>query len=619
MKKLITLLLVALALNVIQAQPYYSCNTPNGANATSSSDGSGSCNVTSGTWSASTMTIRTGSTLDIPNNTTITITGTLTIESGGVLGDANNGGDITVASGGALIVNGSIALDGNNSNIIVQSGGALTVLSTGVISTNGNTNNTIDFNAGSTISISGSVTSTGAITINSNNVTIADNAAFDKALTGTATSITLKRNFNRVGWQHMNFPVTAASAKTLGNLTAAGGVTLTYATIPTSTVFLWTTTATTSSWELPTAGTALADQPFDIYVGSVPASISLSVTPAQINSAVLATQAYIYSVPPPSSTPPGNGIGWTTTITDGWVMRANPFQSFLSSDLLGLTGTLDNAVYVWNGGPNYVTRAGGVGAAEFISPNQSFFIHCTAAGTYSVPLAARNYNPTTKPNYFKAGNQVVLNLIGEGHVVDTYIAENPSSTEVFDGAFDAHYLYPTTNFPTFNTVGRDSTAYSVNQVPDLTANPIYVSFFYEKNNKNFTISIDQAMANNVNLILLEDTYTQTLTDLKNYDYSFTSNRAAPAQRFKLHFSQSSIGIAEMENGSNFKVWVNNNELRFDENENLEGATINVYNTNGQLIASGTTVNPIYVEKAGVYVVNVLTKEGRAYNVKVVKL
>jgi len=597
MKILLSLLTSIIAVQ-LGATTYYTCAT-NGQ-ITTNPDGTTGCSASTA-WNAS------GNELIVRAGTTFSAT-------------ANNQ-ILTIVNGATLTVVGTLDFGiQNNCEIIVASGGTLNVNPTGLLSNVGaNANSLITVNSGGIAAFKGSVTCSGAITINSNNVTIADNAAFNQALLGSATAITLQRNFNRAGWHQINFPVTAASSKTLANLVASGGLTLTYAALPTATVYVWTTTATTSSWQLPTSSLPLVNQPLELYVASVPAAISLNVTPAQINASDLAAAPFIRSIPAPSTTPPGNGIGWTTTVTDGWVKLANPFQSFLSSDLLGLSGSLDNAVYVWNGGSSYVTRAGGVGAAQFISPNQSFFVHCTAAGSYQVPLVARNVNPTTKPNYFKTGNQLILNLNGAGHDINTYIAENPSATSGFDGAFDAHYLYPNTNFPTFNSVGIDSTAYSVNQVPDLAGQEIYLSFFYENDNENFTISLDQGMASNVNVVVLEDLFTQTLTDLKNYDYSFISNKNAPAQRFKIHFSQSTIGVTETENGNDLHVWIKNNQLQFEESADLEGATINVYSATGQLISSGTNANPIFVNQTGVYVVHVLTKKGRVYISKVAKL
>lgn len=346
--------------------------------------------------------------------------------------------------------------------------------------------------------------------------------------------------------------------------------------------------------------------------------MSITVPVADFNNDPI-VQAYTYFNPGTSSTPPGNGTGWTNTVTDGWNMWMNPFQSYIESDNLNLAvpGDIVGGVYVWDGS-QYLTRNGGSGAAEFIGPHQAFFVRTDGGSSaFLIPESVRNVNPTTKPNYFKTGTEIELLLSGQGVNAKTFIVENVLSTNGFDANFDAFYFFGANTV--FNSVGADSNAYSVNQMPNLQGEEVYVSFYHPTNNKSFTISVDQTKSAAFAGLLLTDLYTGSVTDLKSGDHIFTSNSAALAQRFKLMISQSNIGIAELENGSNLKVWVSGNELRFDENESLEGAIINVYSINGQIIVSGTTASPIFVDQEGVYVVNVLTKNGHSYNTKVVKM
>jgi hypothetical protein len=281
-------------------------------------------------------------------------------------------------------------------------------------------------------------------------------------------------------------------------------------------------------------------------------------------------------------------------------------------------------VYVWNGSSYTNWNTGSASAARWIAPHQAFFLRAisTASGNFTFTNAMRTSTPGTPISTLKSatiGNNVILSVSGEGRTNQTEIVLNPSATSGFDGDFDAYYLSALANVPALYSQDNNGVKYGLNQFPSSSGQTVDLGFSYYQNNKTFTISLDQNLASAISFITLEDTYAQTLTNLKSSDYTFTSNAAASAQRFKLHFSQSSIGVAEMENGTDLKVWVSGNELRFDENTSLDGATINVYNTGGQLLLSGTTANPIFVNQTGVYVININTKMGQTHNVKVVKL
>lgn len=615
-KKFTSLLILSLFAISGYSVTYYTCAT-SGQNTTNSNGTSGCAASTAWNASGNELIVRNTTTFTLTANTTLT--GNLTVDAGGILTTSANNRVLTVSNGAILTVNGTIDFGNkNNCQIIVESGGAIIIGATGAVLNNGsNAQSIITVESGASATINGTISATGPITINAD-VTFEDNLKVSAVQTISGTgNITVKRNFTQSGWVRMGFPVTTG---TCGDL-VTNGFTLNYSGAAAN-VKSWQADqnlASPSQWVTPTAGTSLVGRAFLFFVSNGN-SISITRPVGGFNNTNLAQPVRYHD---------GIGGSFVDGVIDGWNQFYNPFQAFI--DWNNVTASLTSsgnfngtAVYVWNGSSYTSWNTAGSSSAQWIAPHQAFFLRAlsTASGDFTFTNAMRTTSPGTPVSTFKtntAGYNVVLTIDGQGKSNRTEIVLNQDATTGFDNNFDAYYLSANPDVPAFYSTDALGVRYSLNQLPNAANQVINLGFTHAQNSKQFTISLDQTLASAISFVTLEDTYAQTLTDLKNWNYSFMSNDAAPAQRFKLHFSQSSIGIAELENGSNFKVWINNNELRFDENENLEGAIINVYSTNGQLIASGTTVNPIYVEKAGVYVVNVLTKKGRTYNVKVVKM
>jgi hypothetical protein len=148
---------------------------------------------------------------------------------------------------------------------------------------------------------------------------------------------------------------------------------------------------------------------------------------------------------------------------------------------------------------------------------------------------------------------------------------------------------------------------------------LYLSFYHQANNKAFTISLDPASNSPVGDIMLEDLYTGAIVNLMANAYTFSSNSAAPVQRFKLLFSQNSVGIQEIETGLYTKLWFNEDVLQMDEKalENIEH--ISVFNISGQLVAESSDLENIVINETGVFIVKISLKENISHTVKLVKM
>jgi hypothetical protein len=616
---------------------YYTCNSPSGTNLTTASDGSGTCNVAIGTWNnaLNTIVIRTGTSLTVGNvnfacQVVVQPNATLQTTAPGILGTR------TITFSNTTVINGTFIMPGgfiSAKNLNIASGATVTVGVSGLINIPESlTAETITVQNGGSLQLDGTIESiedfnvnaggtfignnTGLLTIEnsvlaSTSITFTDNFSISSGAITGAGEITLKRNFPaNSGWNHISWPVKANA--TVADLSSTGfALNITGPSANQINVYYWD--AATAGWLVPTGATALAGQPLNIYTFNTGTSVSLTVDVADFNNDPL-SQSYTYFNP--GVLPPGNATGWADATTDGWNLWVNPYQQNLDPDALALPGDLDNAVYAWNGG-SYASRVATVGALTGISVNQAFFVRTAANnGSYSLPLASRT--SVSAPTFFKMGDVVELTLAGEGYTNSTFIYEQSNATDEFDSQFDAFYFAHTGNAPHFNSVGVDSTAYSVQALPMLHLSEQYLTFYYGSNGKTFTISVDPAQVPSLTSIMLHDLHTGSNTDLLQGNYTFTSTTAAPAQRFKLMFVGSSVGIDEVSETSPLVAWFAGNELQLKNIEVESIAYVTITNIAGQVVAEGNGQRALMVNQTGVYVVVVTTKTGSQKVLKVVK-
>lgn len=528
-----------------------------------------------------------------------------------------------------LILEGTLNFSsqkGINGTIIIKDGGKLI----GTSNLRFYSTSTLIIEKGGYIECTGlesqrSFTGEGVLNITSGNFTLNSNSAkaefindfnFEGSFAPSGSGeIKLTREFTRTGWHHIGWPTASGANKTLADLTL-NGFTFNYAG-PQNNGNVYTWDAQTSGWATTSANTSLFGNAFNIYA---PAGSSISLT-LQYTEFNHTSHGQGYNYHNPGNTPPGNATSWTTAVTDGWNMLYNNFQSYLSLNIINTdpNNPFSGGVSVWDGS-QYLVGNGNVGDISTLSPNQAFFVRNANSGTsgnYTIPQNSKIANPASMPSYFKTTNQTTFVLTGQNYTVKTYVAENFNATNLFDGKFDAYYRAGTA--PIFNTVGADSTAYSINQMPVLDGQELYASFYHNSNGKAFSIALDTASTPATNHIYLTDIYTGAVTDLTTGAYNFTSNKNAPVQRFKLFFTNSSVGIAEVKNTENLNVWFTGDALQLDENVNLENASVQIFSISGQLVAQGCAQDNIVLNKSGVFVVTITTAQNHVYNVKVIKL
>jgi hypothetical protein len=140
---------------------------------------------------------------------------------------------------------------------------------------------------------------------------------------------------------------------------------------------------------------------------------------------------------------------------------------------------------------------------------------------------------------------------------------------------------------------------------------------------SFTINIGQVDGLLTNqAVYLEDKVTNTVTNLKTGDYTFTTEVGTFDDRFVLRYTDKALGLNDTDKADGILVFYSNNYKTLIIKNNVMDATVNsvvLFNTTGQSIAnfdikdSGQTNLQIPIKNipSGIYIVKVKTTKGES--------
>lgn len=229
---------------------------------------------------------------------------------------------------------------------------------------------------------------------------------------------------------------------------------------------------------------------------------------------------------------------------DGWNLVANPYPSNIDWELVyPSTTNISSTISIWNPSTqNYAQyTAGGPdpgpnGGRPYINSSQAFWVQAT--GAPAIPLT-ESMKTAVAPAFFKLNSEPdVLKLKIEssnGYSDETFIQFKENGNEDYDGA-DGYKFFSNYDVPHIVSLIEDSIKASLNTMPALSAGitiPLHAGgkatqkiisgtdTFYLCN-KTFTLSayqLDGIIMSSC--IVLEDTKTGILTDLRENAYTFT--------------------------------------------------------------------------------------------------
>ncbi len=290
-------------------------------------------------------------------------------------------------------------------------------------------------------------------------------------------------------------------------------------------------------------------------------------------------------------------------IGTGWNLVGNPYPSYIDWNASGWIKTnVTNAIYLPVNSSSWASYVGGVGTnggSQYIAPGQGFFVHVAGNGNGSLVM---NNNIRVHKNapFFKNSTDKLARLIvsGNGYTDEAVVRFMPEATIGFDDNYDAQKL--------FGDVAAAAQLYtdgslplSINSLPETNS----VNVGIRANiSSDFTIAVTEA--NGLGDLILEDTKTGTLTDLKSNSYSFTFIPGENEQRFILHFGP--LAADEIKSVS-ANIYSYEKTVFVDLNKYIKGDVF-IYNISGQLVAkvlSAQGSNMINLQNTGNYIVKVI--------------
>ncbi len=342
-----------------------------------------------------------------------------------------------------------------------------------------------------------------------------------------------------------------------------------------------------------------------------------------------------------SSTPSINST--TNTVTNGYSLVGNPYQSAVDWHLVTKTG-IEDTYYAWapNMGTgaargNYVAynvstgNSGGGSVGQFIQPGQAFFVKNTgsSAGTLTFEEA---HKATTSANVFRTANTPTLavalydpNELAIGaYPIDATKAVFSSDYSNELGLGDATKLEAAgENIAWF----RNNTKLAIDAAaPVTTSDELAMKTMRLGANKNYTFKIQTTNFDTALTPYLVDNFLNTQTEITTsqaYLASFatTSNQASYSEdRFKIVFQTSALTTDDFV--KNIKLYPN--PAKAGGSFYVDGiteATVSVYNVVGQNIpvtvmsqGNAIQVTPSASLSKGVYLVSI-TSQGVTKQVK----
>jgi len=311
----------------------------------------------------------------------------------------------------------------------------------------------------------------------------------------------------------------------------------------------------------------------------------------------------------------------------GYNIIGNPYPSaidwfaFKADNASILSGTM----YLWRqqstGGVNHASSyialnsLGTVpynSANEFIGSAQGFVAKTNADSNVIFKNSHRVSNNqqffrNSETSRRRAVGNSWLKLEGASNKSTILIGFNSNATTAFDNDYDGTFIGGTDPLQLYSLIGTDKLL--INGQPELVApNDTSIPLGIKAaTTGSYTISIEEEFIGPEYLIILEDTQTMTITDLKVSDYTFAvSTTDEDNSRFIIHYEyDTTLGITELIDENNFKIFFDKEQLHiiFEGNQLLP-ESFDIYDMSGKLLYSDTYRSLINIQNfsSGMYLI-----------------
>jgi len=201
-------------------------------------------------------------------------------------------------------------------------------------------------------------------------------------------------------------------------------------------------------------------------------------------------------------------------------------------------------------------------------------------------------NTTSK--YFTETNRVWLNVTGtNGAFSQTLFGYRTGATDGYDNGLDGAF-WNDGAVALASLIGDTRYAIQFKGLP-FSVNDVVPLSFTASQSGTYTFAIDHMdgfFTSSTFIVYLHDNLTNTYTNLKTGNYTFTSNSGSYNNRFQLTYStvSSSLGTVTNEfSASNLEVYHANQSVVIKSGNTMLN-TIQLYNINGQVLYENKKVN-----------------------------
>jgi hypothetical protein len=318
--------------------------------------------------------------------------------------------------------------------------------------------------------------------------------------------------------------------------------------------------------------------------------------------------------------------------TRGWNLIGNPFTSSLDWDYTVANNDIpyvDDAIYftINNTVSSYVTGSSTTGATGIIPPMQGFFVHTTGASSVPLHTDARTHDPWQMRykkgtgDYVKSSDTISyfrLNFENQIDKNDLVVRFNRKATASFDKKFDAYKLNKTNGVVSAWTK-TGNIDYSINGLPfpETTVEiPVGINVI--------TAGIYKLSSNEINKldnysVTLKDILTNITIDLKKGGIMvFNAPAGMTEDRFVLTVTNITTGISDiLLPDKKFSIYSSAgiiNILSLTEEFNNIPGSVNIYDLNGRRLLQQSNIDwqgkgelkqiPFNSAKQGLYIVEI---------------
>ncbi|GAB3830656.1 hypothetical protein GCM10028821_19340 [Hymenobacter jeollabukensis] len=508
----------------------------------------------------------------------LTVTGTLTVQDGGILATncqpITGTGSFVLQAGGHLRICDAAGISQSGATGAIQLTGTRTFSNDAIYVYNGTTTGQVTgpglpsraralvVRNGNGLGLSGALQLSQGILLNGGDLATGGNAlTLLSSVSGTAVvvnrngvvngPVTVQRYIDPSlnsgpGYRHYSAPVSNTTVADLATSGFAPVVNPAYNSsatpnlvTPFPTVFGYDESRTQTS-------PATTYSPFDKGWVS-PATLSDPLTPGQgytVNISASQTVDFVGTL----NNGPVNRLLVRTTAAGGYHLVGNPYPAPIDWSKLTLPAGLENAMYVYQStsqyGGVYRSYVNGFGNPR-IASGQGFFVHMTQNGAttpFTFTNALRDTSFVTAPSFnrdVETRPVVKLTLARPGAAMadEAYVYFENGATAGFDGSYDALKLqHNSGGVPSVYALAA-GTELSINGLPALTARTVVPLGIDVPQTGSYTFEAAQLLNLTTATVYLHDAVTGQYLDLHQQPrYGFTAATAGPlTSRFELVF------------------------------------------------------------------------------------